>query len=51
MYQNILFEVEDHIAIVTINRPEKLNALNAQTMLELRDVFVKIKMTTKFTLL
>ncbi len=43
MYQNILFEVEDHIAIVTINRPEKLNALNNQTMSELRDVFIKIK--------
>lgn len=43
MYQNILFEVKDHIAFVTINRPEKLNALNNQTMLELKDVFTKIK--------
>jgi len=43
MYQNILFEVKEHIAFVTINRPEKLNALNHQTMLELKDVFTKIK--------
>lgn len=43
MYQNILFEVKDHIAFVTINRPEKLNALNHQTIFELRDVFTKIK--------
>ena len=42
-YKNIIFEVKDHIAYITINRPEKLNALNHQTMIELRDVLTRIK--------
>ena len=42
-YQNILFEVKNHTGIVTINRPDKLNALNGQTISELEDVFHSIK--------
>src|SRR5207249_673130 len=34
-YQTLLFEVRDGIAFVTINRPDKLNALNDQVMLRL----------------
>src|SRR6266511_4013531 len=34
-YQTLLFEVRDGIAVLTINRPDKLNALNDQVMLEL----------------
>jgi enoyl-CoA hydratase len=34
-YQTLLFEVRDGIAVVTINRPDKLNALNDQVMAEL----------------
>src|ERR1700752_1956393 len=34
-YQTLLFEIRDGIAFVTINRPDKLNALNDQVMLEL----------------
>ncbi len=34
-YQTLLFETKDGIAFVTINRPDKLNALNDQVMLEL----------------
>jgi enoyl-CoA hydratase len=42
-YQNILFEIKNHTAIVRVNRPEKLNALNGQTINELEDVFKLIK--------
>jgi enoyl-CoA hydratase len=42
-YQNILFEIKNHTAIVTVNRPDKLNALNGQTINELEDVFHSIK--------
>src|SRR6266702_3673151 len=34
-YQTLLFEIRDGIAFVTINRHDKLNALNDQVMLEL----------------
>ncbi|HSP06174.1 MAG TPA: enoyl-CoA hydratase-related protein, partial [Acidobacteriota bacterium] len=38
--QNILYEVRDRIAHVTVNRPKVLNALNDQTMEELKTVFL-----------
>lgn len=34
-YNNLLLEVKDRIAILTINRPDKLNALNDAVMIEL----------------
>src|SRR5438046_3956253 len=34
-YQTLLLEIHDAIAFVTVNRPDKLNALNDQVMLEL----------------
>jgi enoyl-CoA hydratase len=42
-FQNILLEVKDGIATVTVNRPKVLNALNDQTMEELRQVFLEIR--------
>ena len=36
-YKNILFEKEDHIGMITINRPEVRNALDPQTIGEIRD--------------
>jgi len=45
-YKNLLFEVKNKIAYVTINRPDKLNALNTETFNELLDVFEKINKDT-----
>lgn len=42
-YNTILFERDDNgIATVTINRPDKLNALNEEVLRELADVFKEI---------
>lgn len=38
-YQNIILETEGKTAIISINRPESLNALNAQTIKELSEAF------------
>lgn len=42
-YQNILFEKNESIATVTINREKSLNALNTHTLKELGEVFDKIR--------
>ncbi|PJA98068.1 MAG: enoyl-CoA hydratase [Ignavibacteriales bacterium CG_4_9_14_3_um_filter_30_11] len=41
-YKNLLVEIENKIAVVTINRPEKLNALNSETINELDAVFTEL---------
>ncbi len=38
-YNNIIIEEEDKIGRIIINRPEKLNALNKETIAELHDAF------------
>ena len=40
-YDNILYAVEGPVARVTINRPDKMNALNDATLGELKDAFTK----------
>ncbi len=41
--KNITLKIENKMAIITINRPEKLNALNTQTVTELFQTFKKLK--------
>src|SRR5437762_14118308 len=42
-FQNLQFAKANQIATITINRPEKLNALNMAVMGELREAFAAIK--------
>ena len=39
-YENILYEVKNKIAYITINRPDKLNSLSIATMDDLRHAFL-----------
>ena len=38
-YENILYEVSDRIATITLDRPEKMNAFTETMRLELHDAF------------
>ena len=42
-FENILLEKDGAVARVTINRPDKMNALNHQTLLELGEAFDDVK--------
>lgn len=46
-YQTLLFEPRDGIATVTVNRPDKLNALNDEVMAELADAVERITTSTE----
>lgn len=39
----VLYEVEDHLARVTINRPERLNAMDPETYTALSEAWIRIR--------
>lgn len=43
MYQTIRYEKKDNIGIITINRPEALNALNSTVISELEQVITEVE--------
>ena len=38
-YQHALYEKRGHVAYVTLNRPERMNALNRHSHVELKEIF------------
>lgn len=42
-YENILFEVQDGVGVLTFNRPKSLNALNPATIEEVNDVIERVR--------
>ena len=46
-YETIIVEIEDHIALVKLNRPDALNALNAQLLTELADAMTAAQANDK----
>lgn len=46
-FKNVLIDLQDNLALITINRPKKLNALNRETIQELHDAFEEIQSNKK----
>ena len=42
-YEHILIDAEDGVGIVTLNRPDKLNAMNRQLSSELHDAVKRME--------
>jgi len=50
-YQAILLEIKDDIAVITLNRPDVLNALNAQIRAELLDAYKRVQTEARVVVL
>ena len=50
-YETIIVEVEDHVALITLNRPDALNALNEQLLSEVCTALEKHNRTKKCAVL
>ena len=50
-FQNIRFQKEENIGVLTVDRPKALNALNTQTIQEMCSVFKEVKMDDTLRLL
>ena len=46
-YETIIVEIEDHIALITLNRPDALNAINDQLLSELCDALAQAQSNEK----
>ncbi len=44
-FKNLLWEISDNILLLTINRADKLNALNSETILEVQAAFTEARKT------
>jgi len=42
-YKNLLVETKNGVTVITINRPEAMNALNEQILLELQSAFITLR--------
>ena len=42
-YEQILFDVKNQVAVITLNRPERLNAFTGQMMQEFLDTLQKVE--------
>ena len=41
MSETVLYETQDNIALITLNRPEALNAINRQLRQDLADAIIR----------
>lgn len=50
-YKNVLFTIDQGVAVLTFNRPEKLNALNPEMFAEIADVLDRVGQTPEVRVL
>ena len=46
-YNTLIVEIEDHVAVVQLNRPDVMNALNAELLGELAEAIADLDKNTK----